>query len=63
MHYSTVSRIVKRVSRALARQSIKFPQTQAELSLTKNKFYDIASFPNVVGVIDCTHVKIESPGR
>ncbi|XP_045505967.1 putative nuclease HARBI1 [Colias croceus] len=38
------------------------PCTAQELADTKQKFYEIARFPNVIGAIDCTHVKIESPG-
>lgn len=29
----------------------------------RQKFYNIAKFPRCVGAIDCTHVKIISPGR
>ena len=26
-------------------------------------FIGIANFPNVIGAIDCTHIKIASPGK
>lgn len=28
----------------------------------RQKFYEIAHFPGVIGCIDCTHIKIRSPG-
>lgn len=61
---SSVSRIVKCVSRALALLLplfIKFPESVEEISEAKNNFYSVASFPNVIGAIDCTHVRIKSP--
>ena len=65
MHVSTVSRIVKKVSVALARLSnrfIKMPDTPAKIAATQQKFFDIAEFPRVLGAVDGTHVKIQSPG-
>ena len=35
----------------------------AELHETKRRFYDIAGFPGIVGVISCTHVRIVCPDR
>lgn len=54
MHTSTVSRIVLRVSEEIARLHrtfIKFPSTPDEIKKTQNDFYNIASFPRVIGVI------------
>ncbi|KAJ8914128.1 hypothetical protein NQ315_016205 [Exocentrus adspersus] len=65
MHVSTVSRIVKRVSEAIAglyRNYITFPNDIDGLRKIQQDFYDIASFPRVCGAIDCTHIKVESPG-
>ena len=59
---SAASRAVKEVSTAIASLSkafIKFPQDTRN---TVAKFYNIAKFPKVVGAIDCTHVRIQSPG-
>ncbi|XP_039287880.1 putative nuclease HARBI1 [Nilaparvata lugens] len=36
--------------------------TNEEISRTKSDFFQMRRFPNVVGCIDCTHVKIQSPG-
>ncbi|XP_031328994.1 putative nuclease HARBI1 [Photinus pyralis] len=65
MHLSTASRIVVRVGAALAshyNRFIKMPQTQQDMNMAQMSFYEIARFPRVIGAIDCTHVKIQSPG-
>uniref|UniRef100_A0AAR5PJ70 DDE Tnp4 domain-containing protein n=1 Tax=Dendroctonus ponderosae TaxID=77166 RepID=A0AAR5PJ70_DENPD len=57
--------IVTQVTDAIARLRpiyVRFPETQAEILSTKQTFYGIARFPYVVGAIDCTHVRIQSPG-
>lgn len=61
----TASRIVKLVSHELATlrpQFIKFPESEEERQKVKQDFYDISKFPMVIGALDCTHVKIKSPG-
>lgn len=63
---STVSRIVKKVTSAIIKlrnHHIKMPTTPNEMQQKKSDFYGIASFPYVIGTIDCTHVKIQSPGE
>lgn len=65
MHQSTVSRIVNKVSVALAglnRRYIKMPEAN-EIVRVQNDFYNIARFPRVLGCIDGTHIKIQSPGN
>nr|CAH7723317.1 unnamed protein product [Callosobruchus chinensis] len=37
-------------------------QTAEDVKRAQTEFYNTASFPRVVGAIDCTHVKIKSPG-
>jgi hypothetical protein len=66
MHVSTVSRIIVRVSRTIAdlyNMYISFPTTNEEIVQEQIKFFEVAEFPRVVGAIDCTHVKIQSPGK
>lgn len=61
----TASRIIKRVSESiacLAPTYIKFPSTQEEIGRTQECFFKIGSFPRVTGAIDCTHIRIKSPG-
>lgn len=65
IHKTTASQIVKKVLSAislLAPDYIKMPMSQQEVEKTKRNFYDIAKFPRVIGAIDCTHIKIISPG-
>ena len=60
----TMSRMVRRVSRVIASKSstvVKFPTNEDVLS-HQRKFLEIGGFPGVVGTIDCSHVKIQSPG-
>ena len=62
---ATACRMVKKVSRALASLSPRFinmPQTAVEIENAKIKFYAKASLPKCIGAIDCTHIKILSPG-
>lgn len=66
VHLSTVSRITKRVARAVASKSrrfIKMPATAEEMSRSHLEFYERARFPHIIGAVDGTHVKIQSPGK
>ncbi|CAG4973237.1 unnamed protein product [Parnassius apollo] len=61
---TTSSRIVKKVSQAvvsLRREFIIFPDTNRDQDRVKIEFYGITRFPNVLGCIDCTNIKIQSP--
>lgn len=62
---STVHRIVHRVSAAIAslQHHITFPQTREEVRREQLKFYGVAKFPKAVGAMDCTHIRIQSPGK
>ncbi|XP_066940767.1 putative nuclease HARBI1 [Macrobrachium rosenbergii] len=60
----TVCRTIHRVSEALAKrysQFITFPSV-AEAADIHAKFYEVAQFPNVIGAIDCIHMRISNPG-
>lgn len=62
---STVSKIVTKVSHSIAllRETfIYMPKSKTDIQQSAQNFYKIAKFPNVVAAIDCTHVKIISPG-
>lgn len=65
IHKSTASRIVKLVSHVIATlcsDFIHFPRNEDDIKKVKQDFYNIAKFPVVIGAMDCTHVKIKSPG-
>nr|CAH7766112.1 unnamed protein product [Callosobruchus chinensis] len=38
------------------------PQNEEEILKEKHAFYERARLPKIIGSIDCTHVKIQSPG-
>lgn len=60
----SLSRIMPSVLRAinsLAGRYIQFPYDDAQQTVIKMAFYGIAEFPNVVGAIDCTHVRLKPP--
>lgn len=62
---STASRIVHRVSSGIAAlrpHYINLPQTPQSILQTQMRFYNIARFPKVIGAMDCTHIRIRSPG-
>lgn len=62
---STASRIVHKVSGAIAAlrpTMIKMPQNEREIRKTMQGFYGMHRFPRVIGCIDCTHIRIQSPG-
>ncbi|XP_066600578.1 putative nuclease HARBI1 [Prorops nasuta] len=60
-----VCRIVKQISRIFAEKLgdfIYFPRTAEDCNKNYEQFYQIANFPNVIGTIDYTHIKIKNPG-
>ena len=62
---ASASIIVDQVSTAIAglgQHYIKMPTILEEQRAVQENFYRIARFPCVLGAIDCTHVKIQSPG-
>jgi len=62
---STVCRSIWRCLKALVLHLgnyVKFPSAP-EFPRIKTRFYDISEFPGVIGLIDCTHVRILSPNE
>lgn len=62
IHKSTTCRIIKKVTIALASECHRYIRFPENIEKTCQEFYNIAKFPRVIGAIDCTHVKIQSPG-
>lgn len=63
---STISKVITIVSHyiALLRETfINMPNTQEAICTTQKGFFNIARFPRVIAALDCTHVKILSPGE
>lgn len=59
----SVSRVIKDVTDCLVRQSpqfIKMPTQQESVHVNKG-FHDIFGFPNVIGAVNGTHIRIKSP--
>lgn len=62
--HSLVSHTIKTISRMIAskrRDFIKMPNSQ-DLVEYQRRFHAMYGFPKVIGVIDCTHIPISSPG-
>lgn len=62
---STVCLVLPKVCMALIAHLhtyIKMPGTQQGLENAAAQFYELAQFPRTIGAIDCTHVKLQSPG-
>lgn len=65
IHKTTAGKIIREVSEALASlrpEIITFPTTDDEIRQVRQDFFNIAKFPLCIGAIDCTHIKIRSPG-
>jgi len=63
---STASRIIRRVSFHIAQLRatfINFPTEMEEREIIQRDFYKIAKFPRVIAAMDCTHIRIISPGK
>ncbi|PSN41061.1 putative nuclease HARBI1 [Blattella germanica] len=66
IHKSTASRIILRIARViatLAQDKIKLPGIENEISASKTHFFQIARYPRVIGAVDCTHIRLQSPDK
>ncbi len=65
IHRSTVCKNLKIIAEniaALHTRYINMPRNRDEYLDSAHTFYGIAKFPNVLGTIDCTHVRMQNPG-
>jgi len=63
---SQLNRCIRDVSNqlyAVAHLHIRFPADLNEMTKRKRDFYELAGFPNVIGAIDGTLIKIQSPSQ
>ncbi|XP_037558237.1 putative nuclease HARBI1, partial [Dermacentor silvarum] len=56
-----VDKVTRLIARHLFRKLVHFPELSQFASVMRD-FFEIADFPGVTGCIDCTHVRIKSPG-
>jgi len=66
MTQPAVSKVIDGVTQALCKLAnvmITFPHNPQQITANKLSFFNMAGFPNVVGCIDCTHVRIKAPSQ
>lgn len=66
MAQSAVCNTITRVTKALLKHRgvfIRFPQSDHDLVRVKQGFYEMRGVPNVIGLVDGTHVPIRRPTR
>lgn len=62
---ATVCRVLPKVCMVLLEflpTFVKMPESNEERQAAASAFHAIAGFPRTIGAIDCTHIKIQSPG-
>lgn len=63
---STTMRHIWTTTRAivgLRQQHIYMPRNNEEIAQIQGRFYNMARFPRVIGVVDGTFIRIQSPGN
>uniref|UniRef100_A0A9J8AKJ7 Putative nuclease HARBI1 n=1 Tax=Cyprinus carpio carpio TaxID=630221 RepID=A0A9J8AKJ7_CYPCA len=63
LNKATICRTIRNVSlamKSLVHIFITFPGHRRFIHI-KEEFYKIAAFPNVIGTVDCTHIRIQRP--
>jgi len=66
VHKPTVCLVIEKVSQAIAclkPKYIQMPRSQIEMNIVQDGFFSLRNFPKVIGAIDCTRIKIQSPNR
>ena len=64
VHKSTVCRTVRSVALSLCRRIntfVGFPSQPDQQIIARQKFFNIAGFPDVLGCVDGTHIRIKTP--
>lgn len=58
--------IIEEVTEAIVRlrqQFISMPTSAEDMARISANFFEMARFPQVIGVIDGTHIRMQSPGK
>ncbi|XP_052082587.1 putative nuclease HARBI1 isoform X2 [Mytilus californianus] len=63
LHKGTVSRIVSDVLNSLCDKRDEFIKWPRNVDETRGDFYRLSGFPNVIGAIDGTHIRIQAPSE
>ena len=66
IHRSTCCKVVHEFSEAVCRHRAEFislPRNDNDRDLIKKGFYEMGGMPGVIGLIDCTHAKIQCPSE
>ncbi|XP_052075959.1 putative nuclease HARBI1 [Mytilus californianus] len=63
LHKGTVSRIVSDVLNSLRDKRDEFIKWPINVDETRGDFYRLSGFPNVLGAIDGTHIRIQAPSE
>lgn len=61
MEYHSLPRI--KVSKAIAIHLRRFVYFPDDIKILQTEFYNIARFPQMVGCIDCIHLRIKCPSQ
>lgn len=64
VHKSTVCRTVRAVAVSLCKHIdtyVRFPTAPEQQNLVRQNFFQIAGFPDVLGCVDGTHIRIKTP--
>ncbi|KAK9686898.1 DDE superfamily endonuclease [Popillia japonica] len=62
---STTSRLITKTIRAIAGLHSEFIEMRSnaeDVQRLRESFYNISKFPRCIGALDCTHIRIQSPG-
>ncbi|KAJ8951699.1 hypothetical protein NQ314_007648 [Rhamnusium bicolor] len=65
IHKTIASRKIKRVTESLCTlraNYISMPTNENDSANVMQGFYRLARFPRVIGALDCTYIRIQSPG-
>lgn len=63
VHQTTAAKTIKRVTKAIAADRFNHLHlSPIEQQQNQTDFYSIARFPCVYSALDCTHIRLQSPG-